>query len=210
MDGIGTAGPKLGAVKDGRGGTGLIPASVRHAAMTAFVVLGAPIFITGLAVAGVSAPDAFRSPLVGGLLTEDATAIYEPPPPPAVSKDDDSVGRAPAGRERQAAAAAAERRRGEADSSSAGPSESPARTPSADPVGDSASPVGTTPTTEESVTGGGNAPADGGGAGPAADQELVPAPVQETIDEVGHGVQDIVDQTLGGVQDVPPPLDGGG
>jgi hypothetical protein len=56
----------------------LLPASIRHAAVTVAVVLGAPLFITGLAVAGVSIPETLRSPLVeAGLLTRDANEAFE-------------------------------------------------------------------------------------------------------------------------------------
>jgi hypothetical protein len=56
----------------------LVPASIRHAAVTTAIVLGAPVFIAALAVAGVTIPDDLRSPLINaGLLTRDANEALE-------------------------------------------------------------------------------------------------------------------------------------
>jgi hypothetical protein len=190
----------------------LVPASIRRAAVTGVVVLGAPLFIAGLAVAGVSIPETLRSPLVeAGLLTRDANEAFEAeaatlqeadrtarrsPTDMAAGRGSPDPGGEPGSRSGDAARrgpggaagdegldSAADR----ADTGTLSPSE-PA--PESEPQGPAA--VAGPPAGSE---GGGDA-GDGGGTGGAP----LSSPIEDGLDQVEETV-DQLDDALG---DLPP------
>jgi hypothetical protein len=183
----------------------LIPASIRNAGMTAAIVFGAPLFITGLAIAGVSIPDDLRSPLIGaGLLTRDVDWAVEADraslPSPATPTAHPVADQVERGSRRQAEAhgrrhRAIDRRRG-GGTAEAG---RPVSTPTGGGAPPASPPEATEPTGEAAIEqpAGAEPPAGGHeGHGPAP--SAVPSPVENGLDQIDETVDQLED-SLGGL-----------
>lgn len=189
------------------------PGSLRHAAITAVVVLGAPLFIAALAIAGVSVPDNLRSPLIeAGLLTRDANEAMDaqgstqPDAAAAAGAARDSAATRAARRVERGAGSrtASGRERGGTTQSGSGASGEPVSLPPAgDPEagtglgGGPGEEVGADQLPAAGAPGGGG---QGGVEGPAA-----PSPVQDGLQQLDETV-DQLDDALGG----PPPGESSG